>query len=1011
MNNHKVRIISTTIAVAVMALMSISIARADDPPPPAPDALPASPLASETLEQYAAKCDLATGVTVTDFSCDAGTEVPISHFASGSCDRPNRLNRQCDPGSHFQVLANTPDATVVAHCRKEGHAPGEYGDIAVIQYNWTNGAACFYQALGTLNGQVKAPSKGQAAWPWLSPASTAGISCARCHDNGALIRSPYITQPMGSNTMPGAGDFAFNRDQLYYWVGNDFATWRASKVQVTGNLCNSCHRMGVSNLSGGGQGTSLDFGIRATDMSEPAKNPHSPDSPIWMTPGQITFSQVNSDFAHTIHDCALASAQGNPLPADCTVTPYAWAFLADLSLNGTPSSDPVQAGSQLTYTIQVTNNQAPGNGPVDVIPANSSDPNSPGVTLTDTLPAGVTLVSVTPGQGSCTVAGDVITCQLGRLNSGVSSNVTVTVMVPASTADGTILTNSVGVTSIIPDPETVNNTIQINTTVVTAADLSVTKSAGVDPVIAGTDETYQIALTNNGPSDAQAVTLNEATPANTTFTSLAAPAGWTCSTPPVGGTGVVNCTVPTLSSGASAAFSMAVHVSPAAPDGSTLTNTASVASSTNDPDPANNAVTIMTGVIARADLVLVKQAMADPVIAGTDETYQITLTNNGPSDAQSLLLTDTTPAGTAFASLAAESGWSCLTPAPGDAGTASCTVNTLAAGASASFSMVVHVSPSQPDGSTISNTASVSSMTTDLDPANNTATVTTGVIARADMRVTLSQASDLLIAGLQERYDLSVQNDGPSDAQNILLTDFLPSNTSFLSFNQMSGPAFTCTTPSGGSINCGLTTLSPGGSAGFALVVVVDPVDVNSITHRVSATSSITDPDPGNNSAEVTAVVSVKKYKQQVLTELTALRGSISDKQVGKKLDDAIQRLSASLSTGLWRSENSLNGKTGRNVFLREKDAIVKLSGLMGKNSLGLDGALQEMIERLVAADRALADIAIHQAGAAGGTSSQIVNAQKELERGNLSASSGQYPAAINHYRTAWQQAQLAMKK
>src|SRR5262249_29925350 len=101
----------------------------------------------DTLEGYAQKCDEAIGVanTVPDFNCDSGTEVPTTHFANGLCDRPNVLNRTCDPGSRFQVLTNNADAYVVAHCRKEGLSQGEYNDIAVIQHNRKNGATCFYQ--------------------------------------------------------------------------------------------------------------------------------------------------------------------------------------------------------------------------------------------------------------------------------------------------------------------------------------------------------------------------------------------------------------------------------------------------------------------------------------------------------------------------------------------------------------------------------------------------------------------------------------------------------------------------------------------------------------------------------------------------------------------------------------------------------------------------------------------------------------------------------------------------
>ena len=290
---------------------------------------------ADALQDYAGQCDAAVGATVPDFDCDAGTEVPVTNptFGPGNivnrCDRPNRLNQECDPGSKFQVLTNNTNATVVGHCRKRNLGPGEFADIAVIQYNKTNGATCFYQALGTLPGKVKAPSKGTGAWPWISPSGTAGIGCGGCHDNGPLIRSPYINQVTGPNALPGSTDVTFNSTQPYSFVGADFASWKAYKVEVANNECIGCHRLGVNNVRAG-QGTALDFGIRATAASEPEKNPPSAASPIWMPPApvQTAFSQTHANSAKAIHDCA-ARVNENPLPntSSCKITLFAKAYV------------------------------------------------------------------------------------------------------------------------------------------------------------------------------------------------------------------------------------------------------------------------------------------------------------------------------------------------------------------------------------------------------------------------------------------------------------------------------------------------------------------------------------------------------------------------------------------------------------------------------------------------------------------------------------------------------------
>ena len=283
----------------------------------------------DTLEVYAQKCDQAIGLSVPDFICDVGTLVPDTHPNGPTCDRPDQLYQDCDPGSRFHVLANDADRYIVAHCRKRGHAlnDGLYGDVAVIQHSKVSGATCFYQ--GALkqshDGNVKAPSKGVGAPPfWMTPTAiaTSNFPCGKCHDNGPIIRSPYLAQITGPNKLPGVGEHGFNKDQPYYFVGSDFAAWKAYTVEISGNTCNVCHRMGVNNVAVGG--TARDFGIRATAASQTNKNPHSVDSPIWMTPSDTDFNQAHANSALAIKACADQFSEGAPLPhsPDCRITQF-----------------------------------------------------------------------------------------------------------------------------------------------------------------------------------------------------------------------------------------------------------------------------------------------------------------------------------------------------------------------------------------------------------------------------------------------------------------------------------------------------------------------------------------------------------------------------------------------------------------------------------------------------------------------------------------------------------------
>ena len=103
-------------------------------------------------------------------------------------------------------------------------------------------------------------------------------------------------------------------------------------------------------------------------------------------------------------------------------------------------------------------------------------------------------------------------------------------------------------------------------------------------------------MTNTGPSEAQNVTVTDPVPASTIFVSATSAAGWTPTTPPVGGTGDIIFSKTLVQSGETADFRIVVRVRPDDP-APTISNTATITSSTTDPDTSNNTVTVVQPLI------------------------------------------------------------------------------------------------------------------------------------------------------------------------------------------------------------------------------------------------------------------------------------------------------------------------------------------------------------------------------------------------------------------------------
>jgi uncharacterized repeat protein (TIGR01451 family) len=163
--------------------------------------------------------------------------------------------------------------------------------------------------------------------------------------------------------------------------------------------------------------------------------------------------------------------------------------------------------------------------------------------------------------------------------------------------------------------------------------------------------------------------------------------------------------------------------------GGAISNSPRVVSDPPDILSLDNGPNESTAIITRADMSVAKLGPATAP-AGGNVSYALAVTSGGPSDAQGVDLSDTLPANTTFVSMAQTSGpaFTLTTPGVGGTGTVHATIATMTAGASATFTLVVKVGAATAIGSTINNTATISTTTTDPAAGNNSSTTSLTVV-------------------------------------------------------------------------------------------------------------------------------------------------------------------------------------------------------------------------------------------------------------------------------------------
>jgi len=243
-----------------------------------------------------------------------------------------------------------------------------------------------------------------------------------------------------------------------------------------------------------------------------------------------------------------------------------------------------------------------------------------------------------------------------------------------------------------------------------------------------------------------------------------------------------------------------------------------------------------------SDLQVTKADSPDPVLAGQDLTYTLSVTNNGPDAipvGEDIVIQDTLPAGYAVTASSGDGSY--------DTGTNEWTISSgLASSATATIQLTVPVPSSEADEAVLSNTAAITSTHPDTDNTNDSDTVTTTVNRSTDLSVTVADAPDPVTAGGSVAYTVTLTNNGPSDASGVTvnIAETFPAGitegSGIPSVGTWSSPTWT------------VGALTAGASATLTLNVNVaanatDGTDVISVT--ATASGAETDGNPANNTA------------------------------------------------------------------------------------------------------------------------------------------------------------------
>ncbi len=670
--------------------------------------------------------------------------------------------------------------------------PGESGRVTIVVKTTATGSPRNVGRVSTTDYDYNSGNNSSSETTTVLPPQSANVTISKSGPSEVTVEDDYNYGLSVRNNGPDPATNVVVTDQLPSAVSFQSATGCAQVSEASGLVSCTIGALAVN------QTVSPSITVSADDLTPEAKNSASVQ---WSTAG--VGGNAGSNEVST-------NIKAKPVPK------------ADVAITKSGPSSTVYNGQQFSYSLSVDN--------LEGDPADN-------VKVTDLLSSSVSFVSASsPCEATTNSETGVTTveCELGTLAAS-DAPVGLSITVQADEA-GRVSNSATVETSTDEGTNTPNNTSDtVQVDVEPTADVSVAKEGPDNSVRAGQPYAYELTVTNDGPDDATGVEVTDNLPAGVSVHSEGV-----CDETSAG---VVKCGPVDVAAGESETFSFQVVA--AAPG--TVSNTATVSTTTHESNTGNNSGSDSTVITPKQADVSIAKTASEAVVTGESITYTLNVSNAGPDAAEAVTAADTLPATVSYAG--SNDGCSL------SGGVVTCGFGAVGVGPAnaeaASFTVTANQS------GTVSNTATVSSSTADPNSGNNSGSDSTVVSnppppPDADVSATMSDSIDPVTVGGAFSYTIGLSNAGPGNAENIEVVSTLSAGLS-------PGAALpTGCTASGKVITCtALASLASGAASQLTIPVVADAAGSQNNVAQVSSNA------PGRSTKTAGATESTTVNEQQ----------------------------------------------------------------------------------------------------------------------------------------------------